>query len=128
MDMNFVENEVGCMAYAIYAEAHTQSREAQQGVGYLIMNRLNSHKFGDSICEIVYSKGQFQGISDIKKHKHANPNNEDFLKSELIAVDVYFHRVMNPIGSSLYFHDDSIKSMSRKWGKKQVKIDNLIFY
>jgi len=97
MDMNFIENEVGCMAYAIYAEAHTQ-KEAQYGVGYVIMNRLNSHKFGDSICEIVYSKGQFQGISDIKKHKHANPNNEDFLKTELIAVDVYFHRVVNPIG------------------------------
>ena len=128
MDMHYVENEVGCISYAIYAEAHTQSIEAQRGVGFLILNRLAAKKFGSSACEIIYAKGQFQGIKDITTKKHLNPNNEDFLKTELLAVDVYFHRVVNPIGSSLYFHDDSIKSMAHAWGKKQVKIDNLIFY
>jgi len=128
MDMNHSELEVQCIGYAIYAEAHTQSIQAQRGVGFLIMNRLKTGHYGDSACEVVYAHGQFQGVSDILKKKHEEPSKKDLLKTELLAIDVYFHRVENPVGSSLYFHDDSIKSMSHAWGKKQVKIDRLIFY
>jgi spore germination cell wall hydrolase CwlJ-like protein len=126
-DINYVDVQIGCMAYAIYAEANTQSLEAKHGVGYLILNRVKSKRYGKDICDVVYSKGQFIGISDMLKHKYREPNIEDLLKTKLIALDVFYGKVVNPVARSLYFHDDSI-DMKHLWGRKTVKIDNLVFY
>lgn len=125
--INNVDVQLTCMAYAIYAEANTQSLQAKHGVGYLILNRVKSHKFGKDICDVVYSKGQFIGIDDIVNNRHEQPSHEDLLKTKLIALNVYYGKVVNPVGNSLYFHDDSI-NMKHIWGKKTVKLDNLIFY
>lgn len=126
-DINYIETQISCIAYAIYAEANTQSLEAKHGVGYLILNRVKSKRYGHDACDVVYSKGQFIGINDLVTDKHAQPTEEDLLKTKLIAIDVYYGKVVNPVGNSLYFHDDSI-DMKHKWGKKAVKLDNLIFY
>jgi len=126
-DINYVEAQISCMAYAIYAEANTQSLQTKHGVGYLILNRVKSKRFGKDICDVVYSKGQFIGISDMLKHKYREPTTQDLLKTKLIALNIYYGKVVNPVGRSLYFHDDSI-DMKHVWGKKAVKLDNLIFY
>lgn len=125
--MNYVEAQIGCMAYAIYAEANTQSLETKYGVGYLILNRVKTKRYGKDICDVVYSKGQFIGISDMLKDKYREPSTEDLLKTKLIALNIYYGKVVNPVGRSLYFHDDSI-DMKHLWGKKAVKLDNLVFY
>ena len=127
MDINQFDVEITCLAIAIYAEANTQSLEAKHGVGYLILNRVNSRKFGKDICDVVYSKGQFIGISDIVTNKHEQPSTEDLLKTKLIALNVYYNKVVNPVGKALYFHDDSI-NMKHLWGKQMTKLDNLVFY
>jgi spore germination cell wall hydrolase CwlJ-like protein len=128
MDINIIEVNISCMATAIYAEANTQSNEAKYGVGYVILNRVKSGKFGKDACEVVYKNGQFQGVHDLSQNIHKQPSQVDYLKTKLLAIKIYNHQVVNPVGNSLYFHDDSIKSMSQAWGNKQVKIDNLIFY
>jgi spore germination cell wall hydrolase CwlJ-like protein len=125
--INYVDVQLTCMAYAIYAEANTQSLQTKHGVGYLILNRVRSHKFGKNICDVVYSKGQFIGIQDMLTNKHNEPTLEDLLKTKLIALNVYYGKVTNPVGRSLYFHDDSI-DMKHVWGRKSVKLDNLVFY
>ena len=120
--------DLNCIAMAIYAEAHTQSVHAKYGVAQLILNRLRSGKFGDSVCDIVYAKGQFQGVWDIALTKHEFPSEKDLLKEKLVGLQVYFHKVPNQIGNTTYyFHDDSI-GKPKTWGKRQVKIDNIIFY
>jgi spore germination cell wall hydrolase CwlJ-like protein len=125
--INYVDVQLTCMAHAIYAEANTQSLQTKHGVGYLILNRVKSKRFGKDICDVVYSKGQFIGINDMLKHKYREPTTQDLLKTKLIALNIYYGKVVNPVGRSLYFHDDSI-DMKRVWGKKAVKLDNLIFY
>ena len=125
--INYVDVQLTCMAYAIYAEANTQSLQTKHGVGYLILNRVRSKRYGKDICDVVYSKGQFIGIQDMLTNKHDEPTLEDLLKTKLIALNVYYGKVTNPVGRSLYFHDDSI-DMKHVWGKKAVKLDNLIFY
>jgi len=125
--INYVDVQLTCMAYAIYAEANTQSLQTKHGVGYLILNRVRSKRYGKDICDVVYSKGQFIGIQDMLTNKHDEPTLEDLLKTKLIALNVYYGKVTNPVGRSLYFHDDSI-DMKHVWGRKAVKLDNLIFY
>jgi len=126
MDINNLDIQITCMATAIYAEANTQSNEAKYGVGYLILNRVKNGNFGKDICEVVYKNGQFEGVHAIVTNKHSYPSKLDMINTKLLALKVYTHKVINPVGKSLYFHDDSISSMP--WGKRTTKIDNLIFY
>lgn len=125
--IDYVDVQITCMAYAIYAEANTQSLNAKHGVGYVILNRVKSNRYGNDVCDVVYSKGQFIGISDIVTNKHEQPSSEDILKNKLIALNVYYGKVVNPVGKALHFHDDSI-NMKHLWGKQMVKLDNLVFY
>ena len=127
IDINYVDVQITCIAQAIYAEANTQSLEAKYGVGYLILNRVKSKRYGNDACDVVYSKGQFIGIDDMVNNRHEQPSTEDLLKTKLIAIKVYYNQVANPVGNATHFHDDSI-DMRHVWGKKAVKIDNLIFY
>lgn len=127
INIDSIDIQITCMAQAIYAEANTQSLQAKYGVGYLILNRVRSKTYGADACDVVYRKGQFIGINDMVTNKHIQPSKEDLLRTKLIALKVYYKLVPNPVGNSLHFHDDSI-DMKHVWGKKHVKLDNLVFY
>lgn len=130
LDLEATNAALNCMAIAIYAEAHTQSIEAKQSVAQVILNRMRSGRFGNTICDIVYSKGQFHGVWDVAEGRHEWPTQEDLLREKLVAHSVYFHKVPNLIGNNTYyFHDDSINKPFTWSGKtRKTKIDNLIFY
>jgi spore germination cell wall hydrolase CwlJ-like protein len=129
MDMMEAQVSLNCMAVAMYAEGSTI--QEKQAVGYTIMNRLRSGKFGKDVCEVVYSnkngKFQFEGIKDITTGKHQFPTTKIILEHELIAWDVMFKNVPNPISeTAFFFHDDSIKN---PWNLKKItKIGALTFY
>ena len=42
-----------CLAMAVYYEARSESRDAQMAVAEVILNRVNSPKFPNTICEVV---------------------------------------------------------------------------
>lgn len=115
---------LNCMALAIYSEAHTESINAKRAVAQVILNRFRDGHFGKDICDVVYKSGQFQGVYDVATGKHEYPSEQDFLKTKLIALDVYFHKVHIPIDNGvLYFYDDSIYKHKCKY-----KIDSICFY
>ena len=47
-------NEMHCLATNIYHEARGESNEGKFAVGNVTMNRVDSNRFPDSICEVVY--------------------------------------------------------------------------
>jgi len=48
-----------CMERAIYFESNRSSREGMIAVGTVVMNRVESNKFPNSVCKVVGQKGQF---------------------------------------------------------------------
>lgn len=48
-----------CMARAMYFESLRSSRDGLVAVGTVVMNRLESKRHGDTVCEVVGEKGQF---------------------------------------------------------------------
>ena len=124
IDIEHANASLNCMALAIYSEAHTQSIDAKRAVAQVIMNRFRDGHFGKDICDVVYQRNQFQGVYDVATGKHEYPSQEDFLKTKLIALDVYFHKTKPPINNNvLYFYDDSIYK-----NRCKHKIDSLCFY
>ena len=52
-------NDTLLLAALIQAEAGTQPYEGQVSVGTVVMNRLRTGKYGPSIYNVIYAKGQF---------------------------------------------------------------------
>ena len=53
-DMQTRDRAEACLATAIYYEAGDQSREGQQAVAQVVLNRLHHPSFPKSVCGVVY--------------------------------------------------------------------------
>src|SRR5262245_39084047 len=49
-----VERETKCLADAIYHEARSETEAGQMAVAEVVLNRVNSGKYPNSICGVVY--------------------------------------------------------------------------
>ena len=129
MDIHISEHDVHCISLATFTEANTEPLQTKLGVIFTIMNRVRSGKFGRDACEVVFSKGQFIGIEDMMRANEKNVDQEALLKTKLLVIDtLFFKKHKNPVGKSLYFHDDSV-DMKYIWDKKpNVKIGRMVFY
>jgi len=126
MDIHNLELDIACYATAVYHEVNTRTLEEKVGVINVIRNRLHSGRWGNSVCSVVYARGQFIGVTD---ERHPEVNTRAYLETKLLVLDtVVFNKYANPVGKAIHFHDDSIKSMGHAWGKKMVKIGKMVFY
>ena len=57
-------SNVNLMAKAIYGEARGESYTGQVAVGAVIMNRVKSSKFPNTIAGVIYQSGAFDAVSD----------------------------------------------------------------
>lgn len=53
---------VKCLATAIYFEARGEPDKCQMKVADVIINRVDHQKFANSVCGVVYQKGQFSWV------------------------------------------------------------------
>ena len=51
-----------CLAEAVQTEA-LRNTDDEYGVAASILNRVASPDFPDTVCAVVYSKGQYEGVS-----------------------------------------------------------------
>ncbi|MBB5723221.1 spore germination cell wall hydrolase CwlJ-like protein [Loktanella ponticola] len=52
-------SDVNCMARAMYFESNRSSRDGMIAVGSVLMNRVQSDDFPDTVCAVVSQKNQF---------------------------------------------------------------------
>lgn len=90
---------VNLLARIINGEARGEPYEGQVAVGAVIMNRVRSSEFPNTIAGVIYQKGQFTAVTD-----------GQFDKS--IAEDSTVHKAArealngsDPTGGALYFYD-----------------------
>ena len=51
-----------CLAEAVQTEA-LRNTDDEYGVAASILNRVSSPHFPNTVCAVVYSKGQYEGVS-----------------------------------------------------------------
>lgn len=56
--------EFVALCQVVAAEAGYQSAEAQKNVVWVILNRVNDERFGDTVSEVIYAPGQFTCVSN----------------------------------------------------------------
>ncbi|NHF74602.1 cell wall hydrolase [Paracoccus xiamenensis] len=73
-----------CMERAMYFESNRSSRDGMIAVGSVVMNRVESRKFPNSVCEVVGQKNQFApGVMTRKMDSRSMPLVQEAARSVL---------------------------------------------
>lgn len=88
------------LASIIYCEAGNQPYEGQVAVGAVIMNRVKSGSYPNSIEEVIYQSGQFGPAATgwLNRVRSSKGYSQTALQAAVDALNV-----SNPIGNCLYF-------------------------
>ncbi len=100
-DCPYDETMLDLMARVITHESGNQPLEGKMAVGNVILNRVNSTKFPNTVSEVIYSPNQFPGATN------ATPNAESILAARLVMEGAnvvpgayYFNGVGKPCWAS----------------------------
>ncbi|WP_282943698.1 cell wall hydrolase [Paenibacillus sp. RC67] len=112
--------ELDILAKVIYSEARGESYEGQVAVGAVVMNRIQSGKYGDTIEDVVFQKGAFTAVAD--GQYNLKPDSTAYMAAQ-DAV-----RGWDPTSGSLYYFNPKTATSSWIWTRPQtVQIGNHIF-
>jgi spore germination cell wall hydrolase CwlJ-like protein len=128
----FEERERRCLATAIYFEARGEPVRGQIAVGQVILNRVRSPQFPETICGVVYQgqmqKGcQFSFACD--GHTDLPRDNDQWALAQDLSRQITSGQVWLPeVGYSTFYHANYV---SPSWVSAMSKIDSIgrhIFY
>jgi spore germination cell wall hydrolase CwlJ-like protein len=126
--------QLDCLTRNIYWEAASEPFEGKVAVAQVTMNRLESGRFGDSVCGVIYQKNvfyekvvcQFSWVCETT-HKTRPVHQPLWRESELVAKKVLLENFRLPgLKDALFYHADYVSP-----GWKLPKIDKIgrhIFY
>ena len=123
--------ELRCLALSIYWEAKAEAREGQVAVGNVVLNRVESPRFPNSPCAVVFDGGetrpcQFSWYCDGKSDKPTEAKN--WANAQRLAEQMLTGPRNDNTGGAVFFHG---KQMSNPWRvprTKTVTIGNHVFY
>jgi spore germination cell wall hydrolase CwlJ-like protein len=112
-------SEVRCLALTIYFEARGESEIGKRAVGHVVMNRVGSPGFPDSICGVVWQGGdavrhrcQFSWYCDGRSDRPKD--RADWKRSLVVAEDILAGRSADPTHGALWFHHKGVAPPWRK--------------
>ncbi len=120
-----ITKDINCLAEAIHHEARGEPKTGQLAVAHVVLNRMMSGRFPDSLCGVVYQRNsgtcQFSWVCQPGKRKE-EPNST----AKEIAWDVIVNGAKDPSKGSLFFHTTNLGQIFNR--KKTVVIGNHVFY
>jgi N-acetylmuramoyl-L-alanine amidase len=117
--------DIECLARNIYHEARGEPLEGQLAVAQVTLNRVQSDKYQNTVCGVVYAHRQFSWTnSGTKKIKNA--------KAWRAALDVsravLTQSVALPKFAAMHFHTRQVRPTWAKNKQIVAVIGNHIFY
>jgi spore germination cell wall hydrolase CwlJ-like protein len=129
-----VEKQLQCMARNIYWEAASEPFEGKVAVAQVTINRVQSGKFADSVCGVVYQKTrffekvvcQFSWFCETT-HLTRPVYQKLYKESEEVAKMVMLEGFRLPmLKEAIYYHADYVNP---RWNKPRItQIGRHIFY
>lgn len=127
VDRGDQEEQGLCLAKAIYFEARGESLEGQLAVAEVILNRVQSPRYPDTICQVVTQPWQF---SFIRRGKFPRPRTGSEAWHRALAIaDIAQNRLATTLAPNvLWYHANYV---SPSWGKRLTRFSQIgahIFY
>jgi N-acetylmuramoyl-L-alanine amidase len=136
LESNSTENrELTCLALNVYYEARGEPLAGKSAVAEVTMNRVVSHRYPGTVCEVVYEKrwdrlrkryvGAFSWTEfDVVPH----PEGEQWRRAREVAEDVYFGRQPPQLSGALHYHATYIKPNWARGQQPVARIGGHVFY
>lgn len=128
-----LREELTCLAQNIYFEARSEPDAGKLAVAHVVMNRVASRYFPESVCGVVRDgtdevlhKCQFSWYCDGKED--VVTDEQSWSESMHLASQVYWGRAKDNSGGALWYHADYVKPFWRKAFLRGPKIGRHIFY
>ena len=120
------DEQLECLAGAVYFESKGESLRGQVAVAQVVQNRVESPRFPSTYCGVVFQRKQFSFVRGGKMPK-INKNSRAWENAVAVARLVHEDYVTEGAAkTALFFHANYV---SPKWGKKRVAtIGNHVFY
>ncbi|MFJ7726868.1 cell wall hydrolase [Neobacillus sp. NPDC097160] len=99
--IGYSEYEIDLLARLVRAEAQSEPYQGKVAVACVVLNRVDSPSFPNTIKEVIYEKGQFQPVQNGQINKSAD---EDSIK----AVHEALNENRSVAAGSLYFYNPAI--------------------
>ena len=112
--------ELQALALNIYHEARGESEKGMRMIGEVTINRTASSLYPDTICEVVYQKGQFSWVS--KKDKTPKEKGS-WRKSLKIAKELLDENVNSY--PHLATHFVNLSAAKPSWTKRFNKVETI---
>jgi spore germination cell wall hydrolase CwlJ-like protein len=127
------DKHLQCLAKNIYFEAATESFEGKVAVAQVTINRANSGRFPNDICDVVFQKTKTADriVCQFSWYCERGPkvvkSNTHFVESEMVARKVLLENFRLPsLTNAMYYHADYV---SPNWNLPKItKIGRHIFY
>lgn len=105
----YSDNEVRLLARLIHGEARGEPYIGKVAVGAVVLNRVRSSSFPNTITAVIYQPGAFDAVSD--GQINLTPDN-DSLRAARDAMNGW-----DPSGGCLYYYNPSTATSSWIWSR-----------
>ncbi|MFB3167897.1 cell wall hydrolase [Neobacillus sp. 179-C4.2 HS] len=83
VNLSLSNQEIDLLARLVRAEAQTEPLEGKIAVACVVLNRVESSQFPDTIKEVIYAPGQFQPVQNGQINKPADEESIQAVKAAL---------------------------------------------
>lgn len=116
----FTVEEIEMMARLVNGEARGESLEGQVAVAAVVLNRLKSDKFPNTVRGVIFQPSAFTAVSD--GQYYLTPNKTAY-RAVYLAI-----RGWDPSGGALYYFNPQTATSKWIWSRPQItKIGKHIF-
>jgi len=109
----FSQNDIQLMANAVYGESRGEPYTGQVAVAAVILNRVNSSTFPNTVAGVIFEPGAFTAVADGQIWLTPNENAK---KAVLDAINGW-----DPTGEALYYFNPDTATSGWIWGRPQIK-------
>lgn len=124
------QQEVGCLAQAIYFESRGEPEGGMLAVGHVVLNRSRDPGFPHGICGVVYQRSggscQFSFACDGRSDRPRN--DADWAQSMALAKAIYAGRTTDPTRGALWFHRASVRADLGPGIRRAARIGHHVFF
>ncbi len=110
----FSEADVYLLARTIYAEGRGEPYTGQVAIGAVIMNRIRSKSFPNTVAGVVYQKNAFTAVSD--GQINLTPN-DTAIKAARDAINGW-----DPSGGALYYYNPAVATSAWIFDRQTITV------
>ncbi|NLL73274.1 MAG: cell wall hydrolase, partial [Clostridiales bacterium] len=130
-ETDYTEEELKLLACLVHSEAGDQSYEGKLAVANVVLNRMKSKKFPNTMKDVIYQPGQFSVAKNGSLKKQLSNYENYSSKSHKLTIKAAKAALSgeNNIGDRLYFHAYKM-AVKKGYNKKKnsVKLEDHLFW